>query len=68
MKFIKTSDFKAKCLMLLKEVERTGQRVVITKHDKPIAELVPYRTQKNARGLLRDRLFITGDIISPIDV
>jgi prevent-host-death family protein len=68
MKVIKASDFKAKCLMLLKEVESTGQRVVITKRDKPIAELVPYRTKKNARGLLRDRLFITGDIILPIDV
>jgi prevent-host-death family protein len=67
MKFIKISDFKGKCLMLLKEAERTGQHVVITKRDKPIAELVPYR-KKNARGLLRDRLFITGDVISPIDV
>jgi hypothetical protein len=24
--------------------------------------------KKNARGILKDRLFITGDIISPIDV
>jgi prevent-host-death family protein len=51
------------------KVERTGQPVVITKKGKPVAELIPHRPRtKNARGILKDRLFITGDIISPIDV
>jgi len=68
-KIIKASEFKAKCLALMEEVERTGQPVVITKHGKPIAELVPHRPQKKkARGILKDRLFIIGDVISPIDV
>jgi antitoxin (DNA-binding transcriptional repressor) of toxin-antitoxin stability system len=66
---IKASEFKAKCLALVNEVERTGQGFV--KNGKPIAELVPHRPRerkKNALGILKDRLFITGDIISPIDV
>ena len=68
-KIIKASEFKAKCLALMDEVERTGQPVVITKKGKPVAELVPHRPRtKNARGILKDELFITGDIISPIDV
>ena len=68
-KIIKASEFKAKCLALMDEVERTGQGVVITKNGKPVAELVPHRgRKKNARGILKNRLFITGDIISPIDV
>ena len=68
-KIIKASEFKAKCLALMDEVERTGQGVVITKNGKPVAELVPHRKRKkNARGILTDSLFITGDIISPIDV
>jgi len=68
-KMIKASEFKAKCLALMDEVERTGRTVVITKKGKPVAELVPHRPRKkNARGILKDRLFITGDIISPIDV
>jgi prevent-host-death family protein len=68
-RMIKASEFKAKCLALMDEVERTGQPVVITKKGKPVAELVPHRPRtKNARGILKDRLFITGDIISPIDV
>jgi prevent-host-death family protein len=66
---IKASEFKAKCLAIMDEVERTGQSVVITKKGKPVAELVPHRERKkNARGILKDCLFITGDIISPIDV
>jgi prevent-host-death family protein len=68
-RMIKASEFKAKCLALMDEVERTGQPVVITKKGKPVAELVRHRPRtKNARGILKDRLFITGDIISPIDV
>jgi prevent-host-death family protein len=66
---IKASEFKAKCLAIMDEVAKTGQAVVITKNGKPVAELVPHQPRKkNARGILKDRLFITGDIISPIDV
>ena len=66
---IKASEFKAKCLAVLDEVERTRQPVVITKRGKPIAELVPHAPKKrSARGILKNELFITGDIISPVDV
>ena len=65
---IKASEFKAKCLALIDEVERSGEPVVITKNGKSIAELVPHRgTRPKALGLLKDTLFITGDIISPLD-
>ena len=68
-RMMKASEFKAKCLALMDEVERTGQSVVITKNGKPIAELSPYKQRKrNARGILKGRLVVTGDIISPIDV
>jgi prevent-host-death family protein len=68
-RIIKASEFKAKCLAIMDEVERTGQGVVITKKGKPVAELVPHRARtKNARGILKDRLFVMGDIIAPIDV
>ena len=66
---IKASEFKAKCLTLMDEVARTGNAVIITKRGKPIAELVPHRGRnKKLRGILKDKLFIIGDIISPIDV
>ena len=68
-RIVKASEFKAKCLALMDEVERTGQSVVITKNGKPVAELVRHRPRKrNARGILKGRLLVTGDIMSPIDV
>jgi prevent-host-death family protein len=68
-RYIKASEFKAKCLALMDEVARTGDRVVITKNGKAVAELVPHRQpRRSIRGILKDELFIVGDIISPIDV
>ena len=68
-KSIKASEFKAKCLSLLDEVEESGQRLVITKNGKPVADLVPHQKAKpSPLGLLKDQIEITGDIISPIDV
>jgi prevent-host-death family protein len=66
---MKASEFKAKCLALMDEVAKTGRGVVVTKNGKPLVELVPYRPPaRNALGILKDSLFITGDIISPIEV
>ena len=68
-KTIKASEFKAKCLALMDEVARTGERVVITKNGQPIAELGPHKPKpKNARGIWKDDVEIIGDIMSPIDV
>lgn len=70
-KIIKASDFKAKCLALMDEVERTGQSLTITKHGKPVADLVPHRPKqkkKTLSGIWKNKLIITGDIMSPIDV
>jgi prevent-host-death family protein len=68
-RMIKASEFKAKCLALLDEVERTGNRLVITKKGKPVAELVSHKPAKRSLiGLLKGRVEILGDIISPSDV
>ncbi|HET7028151.1 MAG TPA: type II toxin-antitoxin system Phd/YefM family antitoxin [Candidatus Limnocylindrales bacterium] len=38
---IQASRFKAQCLALLDEVERDHVSLVVTKHGRPIARLVP---------------------------
>ena len=38
---ISISEFKATCLARLERVRRTGQRLLITRHGQPIAEVVP---------------------------
>ena len=60
-------EFKAKCLRVLDRVQRTRQAVVITKHGRPVAQLValpPSKRRKSFKGsLLEER-----DLLSPIDV
>ena len=66
---IKISEFKAKCLSLVDEVERTGDRLVLTKKGKPVADVIPHKAEKRGLiGLYKGRMEILGDIISPIDV
>jgi prevent-host-death family protein len=68
-KAIKASEFKAKCLALIDEVAASGDKIVITKNGKPLAELVPHRSEsRSPLGIWKDKITIKGDIISPIDV
>jgi len=68
-RIIKASDFKARCLKIMDEVEKTGQEVVITKNGRPVSKLVPVQERpKSLYGALRDSVTILGDIISPVDV
>jgi prevent-host-death family protein len=41
MKQVAISEFKAKCLELLEQVRRTRQALRVTRHGKPVAEIVP---------------------------
>lgn len=66
---MKASEFKARCLKLMDEVEESGEEIVITKHGRPVSKLIPYeRKPKTLFGAGRGRMKIIGDIISPIDV
>lgn len=66
---IGATDFKARCLELMDEVERLGIEIVITKHRKPVARLVPARpVSAGFVGSMKGMAKILGDIVSPIDV
>ena len=57
MQTMKASEFKARCLKLMDEVQKTGDEIVITKHGKPISKLVPYRiTATTLLGLHKDKI------------
>jgi prevent-host-death family protein len=43
MQTIKASEFKARCLKLMDEVQKSGEEIVVTKNGKPVSKLVPYR-------------------------
>jgi prevent-host-death family protein len=68
-KTMSATKFKAHVLALLERVAKTGEKIVVTKRGKPMAEL--RRTQassKSKRKSLKGSVRILGDIISPIDV
>jgi prevent-host-death family protein len=68
MKTIKASDFKARCLRLMDEVDKTGEPIVITKNGRPISKLVAIHTRPATLfGALPDSLHIRGDIVGPVD-
>jgi prevent-host-death family protein len=67
IKEVAISEFKAKCLALLDEVEKTKQPLRVTRHGKPIAEVMPPTPVNNANwiGSMKDTMQIFGDIVSP---
>jgi prevent-host-death family protein len=66
MKKMPAGVFKANCLAVMDEVQSKRVTVVITKHGKPVAKLVPVNTGKDEIfGFLAGKGTITGDIVSP---
>lgn len=66
MKVIKASEFKAKCLKLMDEVEKTGEPLIITKHGRPVAKLMPAGKEpaKDLFGRHAGQIEILGDIVA----
>lgn len=67
MEAINASDFKARCLAILDRVQATGERLVILKHGRPVAELLPAsRTHAEyAQFELKGTVIVAGDIVEP---
>ena len=68
METINASDFKAQCLAILDRVQTTGERVLILKRGRPVAELLPAsRTQAEFPQLeLKGTVTVLGDIMDPV--
>lgn len=65
---IPAGEFKSKCLKIMDEVKLHHRTIVITKHGKPIAKLIPFEeTPISLFGVMKDSIKIQGDIVSPID-
>lgn len=62
-KSIGAAQFKEKCLALLEEIGPEG--IVVTKHGKPVAKLVPIESEsKDLIGSLKHKIKIHGDVLS----
>lgn len=63
MKTIGAAKFKEQCLSLLDQL--TPEGLIITKHGKPVAKVIPYpREPRDLIGSLKGRIKIHGDILS----
>lgn len=68
MTTINASDFKARCLAILDRVNETGERVVILKRGKPVAELSRVLNEGNRypQSELEGTVLIDGDVVEPV--
>jgi len=67
MKHMRASAFKARCLTVMKDVQATGEPVVVTKRGKPVVKVVPAEPEKaDLFGFMAGEFQITGDIESPM--
>jgi prevent-host-death family protein len=67
VKQMAAGKFKAHCLSVMKEVQATGEPVVITKRGTPVVKVVPVESPENeVFGFLAGEFKITGDIESPV--
>ena len=63
------SEFKAKCLGILRQVHKTGRPVVVTRRGERIAEIhppSPVQSEPDWLGSFAERGRITGDLVEPI--
>ena len=66
---MKASEFKAKCLKLMDEVNETGEEIVITKNGKPVSVLRAYNdAPKTLFGRMKGKIHCKDDLIAPVGV
>ena len=59
-------EFKAKCLAVLDHVAKTKAAVIVTKHGRPVAQVVPIAPETVPPSLLGSVIY-HGDIVAPLD-
>lgn len=63
---VKAGVFKDTCLQLLDEVRDRRIEIVVTKHGRPVARVVPADVEApSSRGFMRGTVIEYGDIVSP---
>jgi prevent-host-death family protein len=61
---VNATEFKAKCLALIDEIEERGDSITITRRGRPVAVLAP--AKKNAWKSPKDSLAGKGQIVGDI--
>src|SRR5881396_727169 len=65
---ISAAQFKARCLELMDRVSERRQELIITKHGRPVAKLVPIEEEAApVFGYMKNAVVSYGDLISPVE-
>lgn len=66
MKTMVISEFKARCIAVLKGAQHDGEPLMITWHGHPLAKVVPVRDSASPRklGALKGSMKITRDLVA----
>ncbi len=66
MRKVAAGSFKTNCLVIMDEVQARHETVVITKHGKPVAKLVPVNAEPDGiYDFLAGKGTVVGDVVSP---
>lgn len=70
MRAITVSQFKAHALGVLKGVAETGEKILVTKHGKPLAVVGPYRKPDFVRkeGRLEGTILDEKDLVAATEI
>ena len=63
MQKIPAAQFKSQCLAVMDQIAETGRPVVVTKHGKPVVQIIPVQSDENEIfGFLAGKVRIVGDV------
>lgn len=65
---VSKSALKARMLEYFRQVEQTGEELIVTDNHRPVLKIVPIRTRRSARELFADaqgRVVYREDLLTP---
>ena len=67
MKQMRASAFKSRCLSVMKEVQATGEPVLVTKRGTPMVKVIPAKSgEDDLFGFMSGKFTVVGDVESPV--
>lgn len=67
MKQMRASAFKARCLAVMRDVQATGEPVIVTNRGTPVVKVVPVESnESDLFGFMAGEFKIVGDVESPV--
>ena len=68
MRTMAISKFKTYALRIIEEIAQNNEIIVITKHGKPLAKVIPFMEEENdvKMGHLSDTIIFGKDIMIPL--